>query len=636
MPPVFPRYFAYGMAEQIQKGPYMKLAFRTLVFSLALLFLQSVSPAPARAADLVWRHGIATIGELKYPEGFKRFDYGNPDAPKGGSINVSELGTYDTFNFVLDKGELPGSISMLYDTLLTPADDELSSSYGLLAEALSYPDDFSYAVFRLRPEAKFADGSPVTPADVVFSFEKYKELNPKFTQYYAHVTAAEVTGEREVTFRFDDKGNRELPSIVGQLPVISKAWWQANGPDGKPRDISKTSLEPPMASGPYKIAAFSPGSTITYELRDDYWAKDLNVNVGRNNFKTVKYSFFADRDVEFQAFKGHNLDWWWDNSAKRWATAYDFPAAQDGRIKREELENEYRKRGVMVGFIPNMRREQFKDKRVRQALNYAFDFEELNRTIFYNSYTRINSYFFGTELASSDLPKGEELDILDSVKDLVPPEVFTTPYTNPVGGDEIKERQNLRRAIDLFKQAGYEIRNRQMVNVKTGEPFTFEILLDGPIIERVALPYVANLAKIGIKATVRSVDASQFTNRLRAFDYDVVYQGWTQSMNPGNEQAGYWGSQSAERAGSDNYAGIADPGIDALIKKVIFAPNRDTLIAAVHALDRVLLAGAYVVPSYSRRSLPIAYWNNVVRPDNLPEYSMGFPDLWWAKSAEKK
>jgi microcin C transport system substrate-binding protein len=587
-------------------------------------------------AEEPFRHGLAIVGGVKYPPGFARFDYVNPEAPKGGNINLSATGTFDSFNPVLDKGELAAGLkprlSLVTETLLKPSMDEVDAVYGLLAEAVYYPADYAYAKFRLRPEAKWADGVPVTPEDVIFSFDKFKELNPLYTTYYAHVVKAEKTGEREVTFTFDEKNNRELPIIVGELDIVPKHWWTANGADGKPRDISKTTLEPIMGSGPYRIASFTPGGKVVYELRDDYWGKDLNVNIGYNNFKTQSFTYFADLDVEFEAFRSGTVDYRVENSAMRWARSYDFPAVSEGRIKREVLDNEYKTSGVLVGFIPNMRRELFKDVRVRRALNYAFDFEELNRTIFFDQYKRIDSYFYGSELASAGLPEGRELEILKSLGSDVPAQVFTEEYRNPIGGGDIKLRENLRSALALLKEAGYELRNGKMVLSSTGAPLEFEILLNGPTIERVAVPFAENLKKIGIQASVRTVDSAQYANRVRSFDYDMIYLGWAQSLNPGNEQRDYWGSQSVERQGSRNYAGIANPAIDKLIDQIIFAKDRETLIPTVKALDRLLLAGSYVTPSYTIRSSRIAYWDKFVHPAELPTYGIGFPSIWWAKT----
>ncbi|MBB3976542.1 microcin C transport system substrate-binding protein [Rhizobium azooxidifex] len=593
------------------------------------------APASAEETTPEWRIGISTVGDLKYQPGFAHFDYVNPKAPKGGTLRLSNAGTFDTFNPVLAKGEAAVGVGLVFDTLMKSSEDEVTTSYGLLAEGVSYPDDISSATFRLRPEAKWEDGQPVTPEDVIFSFEKVIEHNPLYTNYYQHVVSVEKTGERDVTFHFDEKNNRELPQILGQFSIVPKHWWEGKDAQGKQRDISRTTLEPVMGSGPYRIASFSPGASIRYELRDDYWGKDLNVNVGQNNFGRIEYSFYGDRNVEFEAFRAGNVDYWFENQASRWATGYDFPAVKDGRIKREEVPNRRRASGVMQAMVPNMRKEMFKDERVREALGYAFDFEELNKTIFFGQYQRVNSYFFGTELASSGLPEGKELEILNEVKDQVPPSVFTEPFENPVGGDPGKQRENLRKAVALLKDAGYVLKGNRMVRADTGEPLSFEILLSSPMLERVALPYANNLKRIGIDARLRTVDPSQYTNRTRDFDYDMTWNVWGQSLHPGNEQGDYWGSSSVSRVGSQNYAGIADPAVDALINRIIFAKDREELVAATRAMDRVLLHHHYVVPMYYRMSDPIAYWNRITPPVELPTYGLGFPDAWWSTEVKQ-
>lgn len=595
----------------------------------ASLTLVSVAPAQEKT----WHHATAMLGEPKYPKDFPRFDYVNADAPKGGTLRLSEEGTFDSFNPVLSKGEQAAGLALIFDPLMKPAEDEISSSYGLIAESISFPDDISEVTFRLRAEARWADGEPVTPEDVVFSFTMAKEHNPLQANYYGHVVSAEKSGERDVTFRFDENNNRELPQILGQLLILPQHWWEAADKDGNKRDISRTTLEPVMGSGPYRIASFKAGSTIRYELRDDYWAKDVNVNVGQFNFAAIEYAFFTDANVEFEAFRAGKVDFRQENSASKWATAYDFPAVETGEVKREEIENPLRAVGIMQAMVPNMRREKFQDVRVRRALNFAFDFEDLNHNLAFDALARVDSYFWGTELAATGLPEGREMEILEGLKDKVPAEVFTTPFTNPVGGDPQKARANLRQALTLFQDAGYELKAGRLVDAATGEPFGIEILLSSPSLERSVLPYVASLKKIGVDARIRTVDASQYTNRVRSFDYDMIWNVWAQSLNPGNEQAGYWGSDSLDREGSRNYAGISDPAIDELIKMVIFAQSREEQIAAVHALDRVLLAHHFVVPLFYSNAVKLAYRKTLAHPEELPFYGLGFPEVWWSSEA---
>jgi len=601
-----------------------------IMLALGSLF----ATASAMAQEPAWQHATAMIEAPKYAEGFAHFDYVNPDAAKGGTLKLSEEGTFDSFNPILYKGEAAAGLSLVFDTLMKPSEDEVSSSYGLLAESISYPDDISKVTFRLRAEAKWADGTPVTPEDVVFSFDMAKEHNPAQAQYYAYVVSAEKTGERDVTFLFDEDNNQELPQILGQIRVLPKHWWEGTDGAGTARDISRTTLEPVMGSGPYRIAEFKAGSTIRHELREDYWGKDLNVNVGHNNFGAIEYVYFTDANVEFEAFRAGTVDFRQENSASKWATAYDFPAVESGDIVREEIQNPLRAVGIMQAFVPNLRREKFQDVRVRRALNFVLDFEDLNHNLAFDALARVDSYFWGTELASSGLPEGREKEILEGLENEIPAEVFTTPFTNPVGGDPQKARANLRQALTLFQEAGYKLDSGKLINTSTGEQFGIEILLSSPSLERSVLPYIASLKKIGIDARIRTVDASQYTNRIRSFDYDMIWNVWGQSLNPGNEQAGYWGSASADREGSRNYAGIADPAVDELIRMVIFAQTREEKTAAVKALDRVLLANHYVVPLFYSDAVKVAYSKTLKHPDELPYYGLGFPDVWWSTAAE--
>lgn len=589
--------------------------------------------APVMAQDSEWKHANSAIGEPKYPEGFTHFDYVNVDAPKGGRVRLGTFGGFDTFNPILPKGEVESSIGLIYETLMTPSLDEVLTDYGLLAEAMKYPADYSSVTFRMNPKAKWHDGQPVTVQDVIWSFEKQKELSPLTAQYYANVTSAAESAPGEVTFTFNQTGNRELPKILGQLMVLPQHWWEGTDAKGNKRDIGASTLEPPLGSGPYEISSFEAGRTITYKRVPDYWGIDHPTQIGQNNFDEYTVEHFLDLDVQFEAFKGDQFDWWSENRARRWATGYDFPAVADGRVIKELFPQPYNGNGVMVGFVPNLRKPQFQDARVRRALNYAFDFEELSNTLFFGQYDRIDSYFYGLPFASSGLPQGKELDILNSVKDKIPPSVFTEPFTNPVSGDPQKLRANLRTALNLLNDAGYTLDNGRLVDAK-GVQLSFEILLDGPVIEPVATNLITNLAKIGINATLRTVDGPQYINRTRSFDYDMIYTGWSQSFSPGNEQRYFWGSASANDAGSRNYAGIADPGVDALIDQVIFAKDRDTLEAATKALDRVLLANSYVIPSYTLRKARTARWDRFSHPATLPEFSIGFPNIWWYDTAK--
>jgi microcin C transport system substrate-binding protein len=601
------------------------------ISTLALSLLLAITPALAQ--DRVWHHATSLIGEPKYAEGFKHFDYVNPDAPKGGTVRLSEMGGFDTFNPILPQGEPASGLGLVYETLTTSSEDELSTEYGAIAEASSFPDDFSSVTFRLNPRAKWQDGQPVTAEDVVWSFNKTTELNPSQANYYANVKKAEVTAPGEVTFTFDQTGNRELPKIMGQLLVLPQHWWEGTDPKGAKRDISKPTLEAPMGSGPYKLATFSAGSSITYQRDPTYWAQSEGFAVGQNNFDHIKYEFFLDTTAEFEGFKGDEFDWWDENLALRWQGGYDFPAVADGKVIKETFENPYRSSGIMVGFVPNLRRTIFQDEALRQAILYAFDFEELDKLRFFGQYDRINSYFYGTELASSGLPEGDELNILNSVKDLIPPSVFTTPYSNPVSGDQTKLRGNLKAALDLLIGAGYTL-SGSTLNDPSGKPVSFEILLNGPTIEPIATNFQTNLKRMGINASIRTVDSPQYIERVRSRDFDMIYTGWTQSLSPGNEQRDFWGSASAAQEDSRNYAGIADKGVDALIDKIIFATDRATLIATTKALDRVLLAHHYLVPTYSLRHARIARWDRFSHPEMLPEYSIGFPGTWWYDEAK--
>lgn len=591
-----------------------------------------IGTAEAEAAGgLPWRHALSLFGNVKYPAGFKRFDYVNPEAPKGGAARQIAVGTFDNFNIVVAgvKGAIAGAVGFIYESLLTASLDEVSTEYGALAEAVSHPDDFSFVTYRLRAEAKWHDGKPVTVDDVIFSLDAFKKHHPMYSAYYSHVVRAEKVGDRDVKFVFDAPGNRELPQIVGQLTILPKHWWEGTDAQGRKRDVSATTLEVPLGSGPYRIKEFVAGRTIALERVKDYWGRDFAANVGRNNFDELRYEYFRDATVAIEAFKADQVDWRTENSAKSWATAYDFPAVADKRVILEEFAN--RSSGVMQAFVPNLRRAKFRDPRVRRALNYAFDFEEMNKQIFFGQYKRISSYFDGIdELMATGLPQGKELEILETVRADVPPEVFTTAYTNPVGGSPEAVRDNLREALRLLKEAGYEVRDRKLIEVKTGTQLAFELLSADPSFERIVLFYKPSLERLGIAVSVRTVDPTQYENRLRDWDFDIITNSWGESQSPGNEQREFWGSKAADMAGSRNVAGIKNPAIDKLIERVIYATDRDDLIAATKALDRVLLWNHYVVPQWNYPKVRTARWDRFGRPSELPKYGQsGFPFIWW-------
>jgi len=591
--------------------------------------IPAISPANATAPDLPWQHALSLFGDIKYPAGFKRFDYVNPDAPKGGAVRELEIGTFDNFNIVIAglKGSLADGVARIYQQLTAQSFDEVATAYGLLAESVAHPEDRSFVIYRLRAEARWHDGKPVTPDDVVFSFDAFKKNSPMYSAYYRHVVKCEQTGERDVKFTFDGPGNRELPLITGELTVLPKHWWEGTDAQGRKRDVSATTLEIPLGSGPYRVKEFVAGRSMVLERVKDYWGKDLAQSVGQDNFDEIRYEFFRDDTVAREAFKADQLDWILERSAKEWSTAYDFPAVRENKVIKEKFP--IRSSGRMQGWAFNLRRPLFQDARLRRAFNYAFDFEEMNRQLSTGEYIRDNSYFQGNELASSGLPEGLELQILEPLRDKVPPEVFTIPYQNPVNGNPENVRTNLREATRLLKEAGFEVKDRKLVDPK-GQPVSVEILCRDPGDERIALFYKPSLERLGIAASVRTVDDVQYTNRVRSFDFDMTAVVWAQSLSPGNEQRDMFGSQVADRPGSRNLPGIKNPAVDALIERIIFAKDRAELVASCKAMDRVLLWNFYVVPQFTYGFQRYARWDRFSHPDPLPQYGVsGFPNLWW-------
>ena len=586
---------------------------------LALLTL-ILAVGPAFAEDLEPRHGIAMHGELKYAENFKRFDYANPDAPKGGAVKLAAIGGFDSFNGFIIKGEAADGIGMIYDTLMLDSADEAFSQYGLLAESVEMPEDRSWVAFNLRKQARWHDGKPVTAEDVVFTFKTLlAKGRPFYRFYYGSVEKAEATSARRVKFTFKSGENRELPLILGQLAVLPKHYW-------KDRDFDKTTLEAPLGSGPYKVEKFEANRTVTYNRVKDYWGKDLAVNRGRDNFDVIEYDYYRDATVALEAFKAGEFDFRNENISKNWATSYDIPAVREGLIQKLEV-----KHGMpagMQGFAYNTRRDLFKDARVRQALAYAFDFTWSNKNLFYGQYVRTRSYFDNSEMAAEGLPAGDELAVLEPYRGRIPEEVFTKVYTPPETDGTGRIRSNLRQADNLLKQAGWVIKDGQRVNAETGQTLEFETMLASPSFERVVLPFAKNLERLGVKMRVRTVDTAQYIKRLETYDFDMVVFSWGQSLSPGNEQRNFWTSEAASRPGSRNVIGIADSVVDELVEKLIASEDRKSLVTHSKALDRVLQWGHYVIPHWHLDYQRIAHWDKFGIPKTTPIRGAQFA-TWW-------
>ena len=613
----------------------MRVAKNLNAIARASAFILAALTNTTLAADAPpCRHAVSLIGAPKMAADFKNFDWVNPDAPKGGTLHEFAEGTFDTLNQFSDKGVKVAGIGMLFDSLMASSPDEPSTNYGLIAECVSFPDDFSSATFKLRPEAKFHDGTPITPEDVVFSFEQLKKVNSAYAFYWKNVAKAEKTGDHEVTFAFEMKGNRELPMIVGEVSVVSKAYLTAKGADGEPRDLSKTTVEPPLGNGAYKIKSFEVGRKVVYERVADYWAKDLPVMKGQFNFDTLEFTYYRDRTPAFEDFKSGRLDMWVENQAGAWATKYDFDALKNGMVKKEAIP--VKRVAPMQAFVFNTRRKQFADPKVRQAFGLLFNFEEANKKLFYDLYVRVGSFFENSELQSRGLPDGRELEILNEVKSELPPEVFTTEWKNPVNKEQSDFRKQQQAAMKLFNAAGWTLGPDHILKNAAGEPMTAEFLIDGDTFQRIILPYIKDLEVLGIKATVRVVDSSQYKLREDKRDFDIIIDNFAQSLSPGNEQRQYWGAASADKDASRNTAGIKNPAVEKLIDKVVFAKDRAELIAATKALDRVLLWNFYVVPHWHYPYERLAYWDIFGRPEHLPSQTSAPMQTWWIDTAKAK
>ncbi|MBT7642880.1 MAG: ABC transporter substrate-binding protein [Rhodobiaceae bacterium] len=596
---------------------YFICKLKTFCLALALL------GAPSLAHADEWRHGLSLFGEPDLKKGFAHFPYVNPKAPKGGDVKIAAIGSFDNLNAYTIKGNPAEGLALMHDTLMTGSMNEASANYGLIAEAVKHPSDFSSVSFKLRRQARFSDGSPITAEDVAFSLTALKKANPSFRAYYSNVVGYDIASPHEITFRFSQTGNRELPMILGQLPILKKAYWNANQ-----RSLANTTLEIPPVSGAYKIAELDPGRAITYARRGDYWGKDLNVNIGKHNIGRVKYVYFGDDTVAFEALKAGEIDYRREFSSRIWATGYDTPAVRNGQKTKEiiALENP----AGMQGFVFNLRRERFDDIHVREALNWAYDFEWTKKNLFYGQYARTGSFFQGSELAASGTPSRAEVKLLAPWRAQLPEKTFGPLFQNPIADGSGNIRKHLRKARALLEKAGWKIEDGKLK--KNGKPFTIEFLLVQPAFERIVAPYIKNLAKLGIDAKIRTIDPTQYQNRVTNYDYDAIVTGFGQSLSPGNEQRNYWSASAASQPGGRNYIGIENPAVDALVETLIFAKSREALITATRALDRVLISNHYVMPQWHSPHERLAYWQGLKRPDPMPKHGLGFPTLWWKEA----
>jgi microcin C transport system substrate-binding protein len=603
----------------------MIIAKPKLPLAAGLTLLLFVGP-PA-FAEPVRQHALSRVGAIKFEAGFKHFDWVNPDAPKGGQVRLADIGGFDNLNPFTFKGLPASGLALLHDSLMATSLDEPATAYGLVAEWASHPDDYSSVTFGLNPAARFQDGTPIMPEDVIFSFDEQKKADPVRAITYRDVVAGEKSGEHEVTFRFARGGNRDLPFLMSQLQIAPRLYWTGKSANGEPRDLSKTTLEPPLGSGPYRIKSVDANRSILYERVKDYWAKDLPVARGQWNFDEIRFDSFRDDVPAFEAFKAGTIDLLQENSSKKWATEYTFPAVRDGRVRK--LEVDLATVAPTQAFIFNLRRSKFSDPRVRRAIGLAFDFETANKSLFYGLYRRLNSYFDDSELAARDLPTGRELALLEEIRDKVPPEVFTTVYNSPMNATGEQFRAHLRQAATLLDDAGWKISGTVRRSANKNEAMTIEMLVPDTSFDRILLPYQQALEKLGVRMSIRVVDAPQYVERVKTFDFDMIIDNFPQTHAPGNDQREYWGSEAADKPASRNTIGIKNPAVDFLIEKIIYAPTREEVVAATRALDRVLLWNHYLVLQWYRPSEWLAYWNKFARPAKLPSQAPGWLQTWW-------
>ena len=585
----------------------------------------------AASAHAEPRHGMSTFGDLKYGPGFQNFEYVNVNAPKGGLVRLRDLGSFDNVNPFITKGiRLRGmgavALTLPFESLMTGAGDEPDSQYGLIAESADVAPDKSWVSFKLRPEARWHDGTPITVDDVIFSFVTLKELGqPSMRLQLANIDTVEQTGPGEVTFTFAaDVERRDLPALAAGMPILSKRYYESV-------EFDKTTLEPPMGSGPYRIAEVDQGRSIVYERVEDYWGADLSVNRGRWNFGTIRFDFYRDRTIALEAFKAGEYDFREEFTSKNWATGYDFPARTDGRVILEKLPDE--SPASRQWFVPNLRRAKLQDRRVREAIGLAFDFEWTNENLFYGIYDRSTSIFMNTNMAASSAPPDEgERALLEPYRDQLPAGIFDGVYRPPVTDGSGNIRENLRRATALLREAGWTITDGKLRD-EASTVMELEILLGSPTFERILAPFIQNLDKLGIAASIRIVDSAQYANRAQEFDFDIMIAAFGTAMTPGIGERSFWSSAAANSPGGINYAGIEDPVVDAMLDILATAETRETLTTAARALDRVLTWNHYVIPQWYRSFHPLAYWDKFGRPEIKPKFGLGFLSTWWIDPA---
>jgi microcin C transport system substrate-binding protein len=604
---------------------------RKILIAASILGLAAIAGVAAASADdpAVRRHALSTAGDLKHNPDFKHFDWVDPDAPKGGLLRLAATGTFDSLNGYTYRGVSAPLVSLLNDTLMEPNPDEPAASYGLVAEWVSMPADVSSASFGLRKEARFHDGRPITPDDVIFSLDAMKKASPSMAIMLRDVSAAEKTGDHEVTFRFARAGSRDLPFLVSFLPILPKHYWTAVGSSGEPRDIVRTTLEAPLGSGPYRIKTVDPGRSITYERVADYWAKDLPVRRGQYNFGEIRVTMYRDDVPEFEAVKAGDVDIHPERISRRWATQYDIPAVRDGRLVK--LVHHSEAVAQMQGFVLNTRRAKFTDPRVRRAFALAYDFESANTSLFYGLYKRTNGFFDNSELAPRGVPEGIELALLEKWRAQVPPEVFGQPYRSPVNATPAEQRENLREALRLLGEAGWKVANGVLRHQKTGETMTVEFLNYDATFDRIVLPYQRNLAKLGIRVDIRIVDATQYEERLKGYDFEMITDVYAQSHAPGNELRENFGSAAADRPASRNRIGIKSPAVDAIVEDIIYASDRAHVVAGTRALDRVLMWNHLIVPQWHNADNWLVHSNRIGRPQRMPSQDPAWLAAWWIK-----